>query len=167
MAGNPDSGTLHPPRLAPIFAVTPSAPGTPVHSIQTMRRKSAGHSGPLTKILVANRGVSPFPTRVDRQRNDRAHCMRFLSAGNRDPCVQDCARARDAHRRHLLVRRSLVGTSSEGIFSVSRMPRQEWPLKRSLPRRMKRTRSARASPPLGLISRRTTSSESRCSMALT
>ena len=55
----PASGTLHPPRLAPIFAVTPSAPGTPVHSIQTMRRKSAGHSGPLTKILVANRGVSP------------------------------------------------------------------------------------------------------------
>lgn len=48
--------TLHPPRLAPIFAGTPSAPGTPVHSIQTMRRKSAGHSGPLTKILVANRG---------------------------------------------------------------------------------------------------------------
>lgn len=48
--------TLHPPRLAPIFAATPSAPGTPVHSIQTMRRKSAGHGGPLTKILVANRG---------------------------------------------------------------------------------------------------------------
>lgn len=43
-----------------MFAVTPSAPGTPVHSIQTMRRKSAGHSGPLPKILVANRGVSPF-----------------------------------------------------------------------------------------------------------
>ena len=40
-----------------MFAVTPSAPGTPVHSIQTMRRKAAGHSGPLTKILVANRGV--------------------------------------------------------------------------------------------------------------
>jgi pyruvate carboxylase len=49
---------LHPPRLAPMFAVSPSAPGTPVHSIQTMRRKAAGHSGPLTKILVANRGVS-------------------------------------------------------------------------------------------------------------
>ncbi|KAH9989826.1 pyruvate carboxylase [Russula vinacea] len=48
--------TLHPPRLAPIFATTPSAPGTPVHSIQTMRRKAAGHGGPLTKILVANRG---------------------------------------------------------------------------------------------------------------
>ncbi|KAK2465629.1 hypothetical protein APHAL10511_002173 [Amanita phalloides] len=47
---------LHPPRLAAMFAGTPSAPGTPVHSIQTMRRKSAGHSGPLTKILVANRG---------------------------------------------------------------------------------------------------------------
>lgn len=40
-----------------MFAGTPSAPGTPVHSIQTMRRKAAGHSGPLTKILVANRGV--------------------------------------------------------------------------------------------------------------
>lgn len=53
-----DSGTLHPPRIAHIFAGSPSAPGTPVHSIQTMRRKSAGHSGPLTKILVANRGVS-------------------------------------------------------------------------------------------------------------
>ncbi|KAK1227226.1 pyruvate carboxylase [Marasmius sp. AFHP31] len=50
------STTLHPPRLAPIFAGSPSAPGTPVHSIQTMRRKAAGHSGPLTKILVANRG---------------------------------------------------------------------------------------------------------------
>ncbi|THH32391.1 hypothetical protein EUX98_g1810 [Antrodiella citrinella] len=48
--------TLHPPRLAHTFAVSPSAPGTPVHSIQTMRRKAAGHSGPLTKILVANRG---------------------------------------------------------------------------------------------------------------
>ncbi|KAG8964545.1 pyruvate carboxylase [Tulasnella sp. 419] len=35
----------------------PSTPGTtPVHSINTMRRKAAGHSGPLTKILVANRG---------------------------------------------------------------------------------------------------------------
>ena len=56
----PSEATLHPPRLAAMFAVTPSAPGTPVHSIQTMRRKSAGHSGPLTKILVANRGVS-FP----------------------------------------------------------------------------------------------------------
>ncbi|TDL23648.1 pyruvate carboxylase [Rickenella mellea] len=50
------SATLHPPRLAPMFATSPSAPGTPVHSIQTMRRKAAGHGGPLTKILVANRG---------------------------------------------------------------------------------------------------------------
>ena len=48
---------LPPPRLAHIFAGTPSVPGTPVHSIQTMRRKQAGHSGHLTKILVANRGV--------------------------------------------------------------------------------------------------------------
>lgn len=52
------SQSLHPARLAPLFAASPSAPGTPVHSIQTMRRKAAGHSGPLTKILVANRGVS-------------------------------------------------------------------------------------------------------------
>ncbi|CCM00391.1 uncharacterized protein FIBRA_02421 [Fibroporia radiculosa] len=50
------TATLHPPRLAAMFAGSPSAPGTPVHSIQTMRRKAAGHSGPLTKILVANRG---------------------------------------------------------------------------------------------------------------
>lgn len=34
-----------------------SLPGTPVHSIQTVRRRIAGHHGPLTKILVANRGV--------------------------------------------------------------------------------------------------------------
>ncbi|KAG8923613.1 pyruvate carboxylase, partial [Tulasnella sp. 408] len=33
-----------------------SLPVTPIHSIHTMRRKAAGHSGPLTKILVANRG---------------------------------------------------------------------------------------------------------------
>ncbi|OCH91007.1 pyruvate carboxylase [Obba rivulosa] len=51
-----ENATLHPPRLAAMFAGSPSAPGTPVHSIQTMRRKAAGHSGPLTKILVANRG---------------------------------------------------------------------------------------------------------------
>ncbi|KAJ7814646.1 pyruvate carboxylase [Mycena leptocephala] len=38
------------------FSAFPSAPGTPVHSIQSMRRKGAGHSGPLPKILVANRG---------------------------------------------------------------------------------------------------------------
>ncbi|KXN89374.1 Pyruvate carboxylase [Leucoagaricus sp. SymC.cos] len=50
------TATLHPPRLAPMFATTPSVQGTPVHNIQTMRRKSAGHGGPLTKILVANRG---------------------------------------------------------------------------------------------------------------
>ncbi|KAG8797769.1 pyruvate carboxylase [Serendipita sp. 398] len=49
--------SLFPPRLASHFAPgTPSAPGTPVHSIQTIRRKAAGHHGPLTKILVANRG---------------------------------------------------------------------------------------------------------------
>ena len=58
------SATLHPPRLAAIFAGSPSAPGTPVHSIQTMRRKAAGHAGPLTKILVANRGVSTISPSV-------------------------------------------------------------------------------------------------------
>ncbi|KAJ2915461.1 hypothetical protein MD484_g4955, partial [Candolleomyces efflorescens] len=55
MASQSDA-SLHPPRLAHTFIGTPSAPGTPVHSIQTMRRKAAGHGGPLTKILVANRG---------------------------------------------------------------------------------------------------------------
>ncbi|KAI9461464.1 hypothetical protein HD554DRAFT_2129891 [Boletus coccyginus] len=48
--------SLHPPRLAHTFIGSPSAPSTPVHNIQTMRRRAAGHSGPLTKILVANRG---------------------------------------------------------------------------------------------------------------
>lgn len=57
--------TLHPPRLAEMFATSPSAPGTPVHSIQTMRRKAAGHGGPLTKILVANRGVRCLEYRFD------------------------------------------------------------------------------------------------------
>ncbi|KAJ7460543.1 pyruvate carboxylase [Mycena latifolia] len=47
--------SLHPPRLGS-FSAFPSVPGTPVHSIQSMRRKGAGHSGPLPKILVANRG---------------------------------------------------------------------------------------------------------------
>jgi len=65
----PSSQMLHPPRLAPIFATSPSAPGTPVHSIQTVRRKAAGHSGPLTKILVANRGVSPSGTPETGQLN--------------------------------------------------------------------------------------------------
>ncbi|KAF8316749.1 pyruvate carboxylase [Clavulina sp. PMI_390] len=39
-------------------STTPSVslPGTPIHSIQTVRRRIAGHHGPLTKILVANRG---------------------------------------------------------------------------------------------------------------
>jgi pyruvate carboxylase len=41
-----------------------------------MRRKAAGHSGPLTKILVANRGVSASHTRsmlctVDRGINEQ------------------------------------------------------------------------------------------------
>ncbi|KAG5645730.1 hypothetical protein DXG03_005426 [Asterophora parasitica] len=48
---SPQTTTLHPPRLSGLFAGTPSTPGTPVHSIQTMRRKAAGHGGPLTKIL--------------------------------------------------------------------------------------------------------------------
>jgi len=41
-----------------------SLPGTPVHSIQTVRRRIAGHHGPLTKILVANRGVRPSSSAV-------------------------------------------------------------------------------------------------------
>lgn len=53
-----DEQSLHPARLADMFDKTPSIPGTPVHSIQTVRRAAAKHDGPLTKILVANRGVS-------------------------------------------------------------------------------------------------------------
>ncbi|KAJ3745240.1 hypothetical protein EV360DRAFT_76515, partial [Lentinula raphanica] len=70
MSSSTATATLHPPStyvrwstqhtgytgLAPMFAGAPSIPGTPVHSIETMRRKAAGHSGPLTKILVANQG---------------------------------------------------------------------------------------------------------------
>ncbi|KZV85709.1 pyruvate carboxylase [Exidia glandulosa HHB12029] len=56
MSSQSQQPMLHPPRLAGTFAGTPSVPGTPVHSIQTIRRKAAGHGGPLTKILVANRG---------------------------------------------------------------------------------------------------------------
>ncbi|KAG9003550.1 pyruvate carboxylase [Tulasnella sp. JGI-2019a] len=44
------------PAPQPAPSVTASPGVTPIHSINTMRRKSAGHSGPLTKILVANRG---------------------------------------------------------------------------------------------------------------
>lgn len=75
----PDSTTLHPPRLADMFVTSPSAPGTPVHSIQTMRRKSAGHGGPLTKILVANRGVRPCQLLFSRSQ------ALTLLAGNRHP----------------------------------------------------------------------------------
>ncbi|KAG8989637.1 pyruvate carboxylase [Tulasnella sp. JGI-2019a] len=45
------------PAPQPAPSVTASPGVTPIHSINTMRRKSAGHSGPLTKILVANRGA--------------------------------------------------------------------------------------------------------------
>ena len=43
-----------------------SLPSTPVHSIQTIRRRVAGHHGPLTKILVANRGVRRPPAPLSR-----------------------------------------------------------------------------------------------------
>lgn len=77
-----EAPSLHPPRLAHTFVATPSAPGTPVHSIQTMRRKSAGHSGPLTKILVANRGV--------RYYLDAAAHLTRLSLGNRHSSIPYC-----------------------------------------------------------------------------
>ena len=66
--------TLHLPHLAPMFAVSPSVPGTPVHSIQTMHRKAAGHSGPLTKILVANR-ASHFLFILQPQQGNRADSL--------------------------------------------------------------------------------------------
>ncbi|KAF8329461.1 pyruvate carboxylase [Cantharellus anzutake] len=49
MALNPNRGQSPGPGSA-------SIPSTPIHSIQTIRRRVAGHHGPLTKILVANRG---------------------------------------------------------------------------------------------------------------
>ena len=54
MALNPHHGQSPGPGSA-------SLPSTPVHSIQTIRRRVAGHHGPLTKILVANRGVRGSP----------------------------------------------------------------------------------------------------------
>ena len=95
MAAQGSANPLHPPRLAPLFAVTPSAPGTPVHSIQTMRRKSAGHGGPLTKILVANRGVCLSKVELEVHVTDlafwmsyrRVAMMSFASVGNCHPCV--------------------------------------------------------------------------------
>ncbi|KAF8513483.1 carbamoyl-phosphate synthase L chain, ATP binding domain-containing protein [Gautieria morchelliformis] len=50
------SSSMHPRFPLTPGAGSPSASSTPVHSIQTIRRKAAGHHGPLTKILVANRG---------------------------------------------------------------------------------------------------------------
>ncbi len=73
-----------------MFAGTPSAPGTPVHSIQTMRRKAAGHSGPLTKILVANRGVcATIPARLVTMFLVLIRCG--ASAGNCHPCLPHCS----------------------------------------------------------------------------
>ncbi|GJJ11273.1 hypothetical protein Clacol_005505 [Clathrus columnatus] len=46
--------------LLPIFPLTPddrSPTSSPLHSIHAIRRKAAGHFGPLTKVLVANRGA--------------------------------------------------------------------------------------------------------------
>ena len=97
-SSNASSATLHPPRLAAMFAGTPSAPGTPVHSIQTMRRKAAGHSGPLTKILVANRGVRLVLVVFISPLIVRAVCV-----GNRHPCIPHGPRARNAHGRYLLL----------------------------------------------------------------
>jgi len=48
------SGSVNTPKSA--LGGIASVPGTPIHTIQTMRRKGAGHHGPLTKLLVANRG---------------------------------------------------------------------------------------------------------------
>ncbi|KIJ32096.1 hypothetical protein M422DRAFT_214108 [Sphaerobolus stellatus SS14] len=61
---------------------TPSAGSTPVHSINTIRRKDAGHHGPLTKILVANRGE--IAIRVFRSSHELAmHTVAIFSYEDR------------------------------------------------------------------------------------
>jgi hypothetical protein len=94
----PTMSTLHPPRLAPIFATTPSVPGTPVHSIQTMRRKSAGHSGPLTKILVANRGVR-FHHELDAYNSIPSIFRKSQSAYSVPPMSSRCTPLRSTHTK--------------------------------------------------------------------
>ncbi|OBZ66385.1 Pyruvate carboxylase [Grifola frondosa] len=80
-----------------MFVGTPSAPGTPVHSIQTMRRKAAGHSGPLTKILVANRGE--IAIRVFRTAHELAmHTVAIYSYEDRLSAHRQKASADEAYR---------------------------------------------------------------------
>ena len=155
-----DSNVLHPPRLAQIFARSPTNPGTPVHSIQTMRRKSAGHGGPLTKILVANRGVwhkMLFSSLC-------VHC--FLLLGNCYPCIQDCSWIGNAYCCDLFLWRSLICPSPKGDnFSFNRS--SGCPADYNSSRLMRLTKSAKVSPQLLPISRRTTSLEYPLNMELT
>jgi hypothetical protein len=57
-----------------------------------MRRKSAGHSGPLTKILVANRGVSPSKILVYPASND-GHDRKLLYVFSGQPMSWPCTQS--------------------------------------------------------------------------
>lgn len=150
--------------MHPRFPVTPgpgspSASSTPVHSIQTIRRKAAGHHGPLTKILVANRGVrtmtlclsrtlylwtvKEIAIRVFRTAHELAmHTVAIFSYEDR----------MSAHRQKVSKVTPIDVCSNISIF----LP---------LSRRMKRTKLARDSPRWEHTSPRTTSSELHWSMA--
>lgn len=72
------SGLLNTPKSA--LGGIASVPGTPIHTIHSMRRKGAGHHGPLTKLLVANRGVCLIYYLTDALADS-------MFTGNRDPCL--------------------------------------------------------------------------------
>ncbi|KAG8693483.1 pyruvate carboxylase [Ceratobasidium sp. 395] len=87
------AGLLHNPKSA--LGGIASVPGTPIHTIQSMRRKGAGHHGPLTKLLVANRGE--IAIRVFRTAHELAmHTVAIFS--NEDRMSAHRQRADEAYQ---------------------------------------------------------------------
>lgn len=119
--------SLHPARLAGLFAGSPSAPGTPVHSIQTMRRKAAGHGGPLTKILVANRGVSPSSVIVYNRLSNLFHVAsrKSQSVSSELPMNWRCTQSRSTLTRivYLPIAKRYDSSRPYIITSVLLIPR--------------------------------------------
>jgi pyruvate carboxylase len=83
------ASSLHPRFPLTPSGGSPSASSTPVHSIQTLRRKSAGHHGPLTKILVANRGVRHHNEQESKPSTDRLS-RKSLSEYSEPPMSWQC-----------------------------------------------------------------------------